>query len=179
MRRSSKLILLCEDQQQQAFAYRFFKEMGWDSGQITLRPLVMGRGSAVQFVTEQFPKEILALRRRAVDAYLVVLIDGDAHGVAKRRAQLVQSCAAAGIAAPHAEDKVLVCVPTWNVETWLAYLDGETVDESSKNYAKLERPRECGRHVAALVQMCRERRLRQPYPASLDDTCSEYRRLFP
>ena len=73
---------------------------------------------------------------------------------------------------------VLICVPTWKIETWLAYLKGETVDETNKNYDKLPRPRECQPMVDELVVMCRERTLRPPAPASLEDTCTNYRRVF-
>ena len=147
----SEIVLLCEDQQHQAFASRFLERMGWNPRQVRRLPLIDGKGSAVQYVTRQFPEELRALRRRAVDACLVVVIDGDADGVAARKEQLLRSCSNAGIELPRPEDRVLVCTPTWNIETWLAYLSGETVDEALKNY---------------------------PFPLSLEAACENYRRLF-
>ena len=179
MSRTAEIIILCEDQQHQTFARLFFERMGWKKHKIRTRPISNGQGSAVQRVLNEFPVELTSLRQRPVAAYLVVLIDGDASGASARRTELDQACGVANIPVLGPADNVLLCVPTWNIETWLAYLDGEIVDETSKNYPRLERPRQSGRHVAALAQMCRERQLRSPFPPSLDAACSEYRRLFP
>lgn len=153
--------------------------MGWASRKIRRLPVAAGKGSAVQMVMQRFPAEVRALRQRAVDACLVVVVDGDADGAAIRRRQLREACMEAGIAAPQAMDRVLICVPTWEIETWLAYLAGEDVDESSKDYPKLDKERRCASHAAELVRMCHERHLRQPSPESLQDACAEFRRLFP
>jgi hypothetical protein len=66
-------------------------------------------------------------------------------------------------------------IPTWNIETWLAYLDGAEVDEGRSDYPRLDRERECQRHVEKLIQMCDAGKLREPSPLSLDAACSEYR----
>ena len=68
-----------------------------------------------------------------------------------------------------------VFIPTWNIETWFAYLDGATVDEARSDYPRLTRERECQRHVDALTGMCRAGALRQPSPPSLGRACDEYR----
>ena len=72
------------------------------------------------------------------------------------------------------EDDVAVFIPTWNIETWLAYLDGEDVDEERGNYPRLRRPRDCAEHVRRLAELCRRRALRQPAPWSLVTACREY-----
>ena len=66
-------------------------------------------------------------------------------------------------------------IPTWNIETWFAYLDGGAVDEARSDYPRLPRERDCQRHVTVLADMCRAGALRQPCPPSLDRTCDEYR----
>lgn len=70
-------------------------------------------------------------------------------------------------------------IPTWNVETWLAYLSGETVDEANKSYPKLPRARDCKPLVEELFKMCQAGALRQPAPASLVDACQEYATRMP
>ena len=71
------------------------------------------------------------------------MLDGDAGGVDARLTALDEACRQASVAPRGKADHVVaVFVPTWSIETWLAYLNGETVDETRKNYPRLERPRD-------------------------------------
>ena len=179
MTRNVRIILLYEDRQHETFMRRFLKKASWNLRDLTLIPSPVGRGSAEQFVRREFPRQLRAVRsRRGEQKYLVVMVDGDASGVARRNASLKAACEEQGVPPPDDADNVLICVPTWKIETWLAYLKGETVDETNKSYDKLSRPRECQPTVDELVVMCRERTLRPPAPASLEDTCTNYRRVF-
>lgn len=134
-----------------------------------------GRGAGEQFVRERFPLELKAHRSRPVSQALVVLIDGDDAGNIARLHQLDQACRDAGITERTDDERVAVFVPSRNIETWLAYLDGEKVEEERSNYPRLPRERECQRHVDALVRMCRAGELREPSPPSLTVACNEYR----
>ena len=161
------------------FLRRFFTKLGWirDPPRIIRSPV--GQGSAEQFIRKEFPDQIRGLRAKGGEqAYLVVMVDGDASGVAARKASLSAACKEKGVPPPAARDNVLICVPTWNIETWLAYLDGDAVNETNKNYRKLPRPRECQPLVEELVDMCHKQTLREPAPASLKDACTNYRRVF-
>jgi hypothetical protein len=104
------------------------------------------------------------------------MIDGDDKGVEPRIAQLERACPEQERPIGKPGDNVLILVPTWNIETWIAYLDGHSVDEGKDDYPKLRRPRECAPHVAALVDMCQRGKLREPAPSSLTAACNEYRR---
>ena len=177
MRRQVQLILLCEDQQHEAFLRRFFTSMGWKGRQLRVKRSPLAKGSAEQFVREEFPKEIGAYRRNKnrVGCELVAVLDGDAEGVNARLTALDEACDRASVSPRDKADHVAVFVPTWNIETWLAYFSGETVDEYRRDYPRLERPRDCGPHVDSLVAMCRQSRLREPAPSSLKAACQEYR----
>ena len=176
MRRQVQLVLLCEDRQQATFLRRFFKSVGW-MGRLRPRFSPLGKGSAEQFVRQEFPKEIEAYRRNRnrVSCELVAMLDGDADSVDARLTALDKACNQASVAPRDNADRVAVFVPTWNIETWLAYLNGETVDETRKDYLRLKRERDCRPHVDSLVRMCREGRLREPAPSSLRSACQEYR----
>lgn len=179
MSRKVRVVLLCEDQQHEVFVRRFLKADGWILRD--LRPMVSpsGRGAAEQFVRERFPKELRELRSRGGErVYLIVMVDGDADGVRARKASLSKACAEQGVPPPRDSDNVLICVPTRNIETWLAYLAGDQVDESRKDYPRLTKPSDCVPLVNGLADMCRERILRGQPPASLEDTCTYYRRVF-
>jgi hypothetical protein len=103
------------------------------------------------------------------------MLDGDANGVDARLTALDEACNRASVSPRVNADHVAVFVPTWNIETWLAYLNGETVDETRSDYPRLTRPRDCRPHIDSLVKMCKGGHLREPSPASLMAACQEYR----
>lgn len=174
MSRRVQLVLLCEDRQHEAFSRRFLNEMGWETRSMRVEKAPGGRGAGEQFVRKRFPVELKAHRTRPVSQALVVMIDGDTEGAAARWQQLNQACHEAAVPQRVAGDRVAIVIPTWNIETWLAYLDGEDVTEGRPDYPRLARERDCQRHVDALARMCRDGRLREPAPASLEAACGEY-----
>jgi hypothetical protein len=172
--RRAQLVLLCEDKQHEAFARRFLNAMGWETRAMRVEKAPGGRGAGEQFVRERFPLELKAHRSRPVSQALVVMIDGDSDGVRARLHQLGQACRDAGVAERTEAERVAIIIPTWNIETWLAYLDGEQVGEDKPDYPRLARERDCQTHVEELVRMCRARELREPAPPSLATACDEY-----
>ena len=136
-----------------------------------------GRGSAEQFVRQTYPTELAAFRRPDTANLLIVMVDGDNRGVNVRLRELHAACESAGVPPREQGERVLILVPTWQIETWLAYLAGETVDETERDYPRLAREADCQRHVDALAQMCRQGHLRAPAPSSLRAACEEYARM--
>jgi hypothetical protein len=176
--RRVQLVLLCEDKQHEVFARRFLSEMGWEMRAIRVEKAPNGRGAGEQFVRKRFPLELKAHRSRPASQALVVMMDGDSEGGGPRLQQLAKACRDAGVPERADHERVALLVPTWNIETWLAYLDGDPVDERRSTYRKLAHERECQRHVESLVQMCKARKLREPAPASLVAACDEYNVRF-
>jgi hypothetical protein len=181
MSRSVQLVLLCEDTQHETFARRFLEKAGWATRRLRVEKSPKGRGAAAQFVRERFPTELAAYRsnRNRVAQALVVFIDGDKTGVADRLKELDKACEGEQIEPRKQDDNVVIIVPTWNIESWLAYLDGTTVDESKDDYPRLDRPRDCQKHVDQLYEMCQKNALRQPAPGSLVAACDEYGKRMP
>src|SRR3546814_998919 len=58
------------------------------------------------------------------------------HGPDARLSELAHACRSVAVEPLGPDDRVVVLVPTWNIETWLAYLDGETVDETKRDYPR-------------------------------------------
>jgi len=177
MSRSVQLVLLCEDRQHEAFSRRFLEKAGWSTRRLRVEIAPPGSGSAVQFVRKRYPIELSAYRsnRHRVAEAVVVVLDGDSRGVNSRLDELAKACESKGVEPRRQDERVAVFVPTWNIETWLAYLSGSAVDESRSDYPRLNRPRECLEHVSQLHEMCRQGTLRQPAPPSLEAACEEYR----
>ena len=181
--REVQIVLLCEDRQHQAFVERFLESVGRLTPKAKRRLRVekasQGQGSAEQFVRERFPKELAEYRRRRnrVSMVLVVMLDGDAAGVAGRLADLDAACVKQGTLPRRSDEDVFVFVPTWRIETWLAWLkDGEPIDEKRPDYPRLPRERDCREHARVLADMCRNQQFPDPVPRSLAAPCTEYGR---
>jgi hypothetical protein len=172
--RRVQLVIVCEDNQQEAFLRRTLEGLGWERRGMRVEKAPGGHGSGEQFVRERYPRELKVHRSRPVSQALVVMMDGDSQGVMARLNQLNDACEEAGIPKRASRERVAVFVPTWNIETWLAYLRGEQVDEARSNYPRLPRERDCQEQVDELVRMCHAGELRQPSPTSLDAACNEY-----
>lgn len=175
-RRRVQYVLVCEDQQHETFARRFLSaaRLVADPHQLRVERSPSGLGAADKFVQETYVTELDAGRKTHVATTLLVLTDGDALGVHGRLRRLDEECKERGVAVRSPADSVAVFVPTWNIETWLAYLADQTVDESRKDYPRLAKPRDCQQHVSVLVEMCRRGELRLPAPESLQAACDEY-----
>jgi len=177
MSRKAQLVLICEDQDHESFARRFLNRAGWSTRRLRVERVPPPQGSAEQYVRKRFPVELTAYRsnRQRVTERLVVFIDGDNRGASHRLDELDQACRSSGIEPRAKDEKVAIFVPTWNIETWLAYLSGlEEVDESKGDYPRLKRPRDCQSHVDQLYDMCQGGALRHPAPPSLEAACAEY-----
>lgn len=86
-RQRVQFVLLCEDQQHEAFARRFLQKTGivTDHHQLRVERSPGGRGAADRFVQHEYVTELEAGRRTHVASTLILLTDGDAVGVSFRR----------------------------------------------------------------------------------------------
>jgi hypothetical protein len=175
MSRNVQVVILCEDRQHEALARRFLARAGTQFRVQRVERSPKGRGSGEQFVRERYPKELAYYRARKhrVGQALVVVVDADMSGVAARIEQLETANVEAKGEPRRAEERVAIFVPARNIETWFAYLDGQTVNQTDE-YRRLERERDCQRHVDALYEMCQRKALRAPAPPSLEAACVEY-----
>ena len=171
-----RITLLCEDSQTDSFVRRFLRHRRIRDREIRTLPLPHGAGSGEQWVRQRCPLELRVIRA-VQNTYLIVVTDADIGSTQAPRAQLEAECGREGIPQRREDDRVLVIVPRRNIETWLAYLEGKDVDESS-SYPRLSRKGDCATHAERLHEMCHEaQRLREPAPPSLREACEEYRKL--
>ena len=112
MSRRARVIMLCEDNQHEAFARRFLAKVRGRVRDIRVVKAPRAGGSGEQFVRKSFPDEVNGLRRTHVASVLIVLVDGDEKGVAERVNGLNDECSRRAIAAPTEADHVFVFVPT-------------------------------------------------------------------
>jgi hypothetical protein len=175
MSRNVNIVILCEDRQHESFARRFLEQAGKGLRVQRVEVSPKGRGSGEHFVRARFAKELAYYRSRQhrVGQALLVVIDADCRAVAERVGQVEDAAAEGGEERRRAGERVAIFVPARNIETWLAYLDGQVVNEID-TYPRLERERDCQQHVECLYGMCQQGALRAPSPPSLEAACTEY-----
>jgi hypothetical protein len=176
-KRSADILVLCEDLQQFVFVRRFLMANGWDNRRIRANISPFARGSAEQFVREQFPLELKAYRSRSgnMKAALFVVTDADPRReITDRMNDFKASCKDHRIEFRKKNEKVVFVIPKMNIETWFQYLAGESFDEAI-DYRHLNRESDCFAFVETLAEMCRNNSMKQPVPPSLEETCKEYK----
>lgn len=180
MARGTRLVLLCEDLQQEVFARHYFMNRGFDRREIRSRIGLKGQGAGEQFVRENYPQEVKAYRSRS--AYqavcLAVVIDADVLTVSQRVGQLDQSLQATQQPRRQAGERIALFVPKRNIETWLHYLQGEVVDEVMV-YSKLAQEGDCKDDVRRLARDICPAGLPSEAPPSLHAACEEVARILP
>jgi hypothetical protein len=176
---SVEVVILCEDLQQEVFIRRFLQKRGRARGQFRALISPAGRGSGEQWVRERFPQELKAHRsqRARRNNWLLVATDADARTVQDRLQGFAKACQDANVPFREENEKVVFIVPRRNIETWFAYLRGETVNES-EIYPRHDCENDCRCEVDRLDEMCRQQRLEPvPPPPSLAAACDEFRRI--
>lgn len=176
-RRRVQIVLICEDSQQDVFVRRFLnKRLGVSNREI--RPIVSpkGRGSGEQWVRENFPRELGVYRERSHRAAttLIAMIDADTKSVLQRKLELEKECQDKQIEFRKPGEAVAILVPKRNIETWIHYFNGESVNEVEA-FSRLKNENDCKPAVADLDKQCRSGGLQDDAPPSLNDARKEYR----
>ena len=176
---SVEVVVLCEDLQQEVFIRRFLqKRCGFNRHAFRPRISPSGRGSGEQWVREQFPQQLRAYRSQLGrrNSVLIVATDADTQEVGERLRSFELACQKDNIPFRRADEQVIFVVPKRNIETWFAYLRGETVNEA-ETYRRYATENDCREDVAGLDEMCRQQRLEPVSPPSLNQACGEFARI--
>lgn len=181
----TKMVILCEDEQMACFARRFLAERGWTSHDWRVEKSPRGQQSGEQWVRERLPVELRAMRSRG-NTVILALTDGDGQEVEERINQLRRHCESK-IDGPRGRESVpfvktgepvAILVPKRNIETWLAFLRGEAVDENrEKPYPKYDAESDCRDQAKELHKRCDEKNLGNGAPQSLVAACEQYKNL--
>jgi hypothetical protein len=140
-----------------------------------------GSQSGEQYVRTQYPLEVKAYRqnRNRVSIGLVVLIDADTGTPQERLNQLAHIISEDSQQARQTVEAIAIFTPKRNIETWIHYLQGESVNEEDI-YSKFQNNEaSCKPHVERLVDQCRSQTLPNTAPESLQAACRELQRLLP
>ncbi|WP_123580831.1 hypothetical protein [Abditibacterium utsteinense] len=94
-------------------------------------PCPVGETPGITFVLSRYASEVHDLRLAHSSQGLIVAIDADEETVERRKNQLNEKLREAGEPARGEQEAIAIVVPRRNVETWVWYLDGNAVDEST------------------------------------------------
>jgi hypothetical protein len=124
-RPSFRGVLLCEDIEHERFFRRLLNRwFGRRKLRVNRIPNREGAGDA--YVIANYAREVQLARRWRFENYaLVVAIDGDRKKLHGRMQQLDQELEDAGLPKRGNDEMIVVCVPTWSIETWELWLCGE------------------------------------------------------
>ena len=178
--RRVQIVILCEDRQQEVFARYFLKKRGF-TGRFRANICPAGSQSGEQYVRTHYPEEVKAYRqnRNRVAIGLVGLIDADTGTLEARLNELASALDKDEQAKRGSNEAIAIFVPKRNIETWIHYLQGETVNEEAV-YAKFKNNEAiCKTAVEDLADRCYSQSLPEDAPPSLQAACGELQRLLP
>ncbi|MEG4627876.1 hypothetical protein Q5691_26775 [Microcoleus sp. w1-18aA5] len=178
--RRVQIVILCEDLQQFVFARYFLKKRGF-TGIIRAKICPPGSQAGEQYVRTQYLAEVKAYRqnKNRVSIGLVVLIDADTGTLEARLNELASVLAEDAQKKRQSNEAIAIFVPKRNIETWIRYLQGETVNEEAV-YAKFKNNEAvCKTVVEDLADRCYSQSLPEDAPLSLQAACGELQRLLP
>lgn len=179
MSKASQIIVLCEDKAHEVFVKRFLKK-GWGVKPRAIRvpPYPNGQGSGKRYVTNNISLEVEALRKRHASTILLVIQDADELTVEQVKSNLEAKIL------PHRDDNepIAYIIPKWHIQTWIAYLNGEDVDEENKstykiNYGRISELKDSHPLIDKLANNCKANKQLQSPPASLVTACEEFSRI--
>ncbi len=178
--RRVQIVILCEDRQQEVFARYFLKKRGF-TGRFRANICPEGSQSGEQYVRTHYPEEVKAYRqnRNRVAIGLVVLIDADTGTLQERLNQLASVLGENDQKKREPNEAIAIFVPKRNIETWIHYLQGETVNEEDA-YARFNNNEAlCKTAAEDLADRCYSQNLPEDAPRSLQAACGELQRLLP
>lgn len=179
MSKASQIIILCEDKAHEVFLTRLLKK-GWGVKPRAIRvpPYPNGKGSGKKHVEDNVSLETEALRRRHPSTILLVIKDADELSVDQARSNLE-----AKLLHPRdSTEPIAYIIPKWHIETWIAYLHGENVDEADedtykKKYGKISVRKDAHPFIDKLADICRQKTQLESPPNSLVAACEEFSRI--
>jgi hypothetical protein len=130
--RIAEVVIVAEDLRQVNFVRRSLRCVE-SNRQVRVVRSPTGTGSGEQFVRQQYSKEVERYRNRSTrrKAALIAVIDADTNTVAYREQQLENELKSDGQAKRKESEKIALLIPKRHIETWIACLTGEEVNETA------------------------------------------------
>jgi hypothetical protein len=159
MSNPSLILVLAEDQRQQQLIYRFPVLAGIRPHQLSFQLSPSGRGSAEQWVRENFARLAAKCRARNARAStgMLALIDADNRSVEERRNELDRGLESIGHHPidPN-RDPIARLIPRRNIETWILYLSSSATARPEVNETQDYKREKSAQEWSALIPRASE-----------------------
>jgi hypothetical protein len=132
MSRGVRLIAIVEDDEHRRFLLHLLKELRFHSRELRFLVAPAARGSASQWVVDQYCKEVPIHRSRFKyqRLALIAMVDADNRLVNEKFNECDRALSAAGHPERGEEEWIAVLIPKRNIETWIAHFVGGKGDFS-------------------------------------------------
>lgn len=173
----NRIIILCEDNDQEYFIRRILKIFGVGNREMNFQIKGKGAGAGDSAVIRSFPSELKyweSRKNHSKSNILIAIFDADVIGVDQKINLLRKEL---NDRALPDEDGVGVFIPARNIESWLHFLTGAAVDEKvdyKKKHSKIEK---CLSEIKAFAQKCKTRQKMDNMPPSLAVACKEFEKI--
>lgn len=178
--RASQIIVLCEDKLHDVFVRRFLKKWGVANRTVRVLDYPQGAGSGAAYVIANYPEQLKAVRSRSAGTALIVVVDADNRTVKQRADDLKNSLKQASMPDVGNDEPVCCVIPKRSIDTWLKWLQGDSVDEEMSYKQQLGfRMKESEAHslIDILAEKCRRREKLETPPDSLSKACGQFEKI--
>ena len=125
-------IVLCEDAQSQTFIVSFLRQFNINTRKIRLINYPCGKGCGSAFVRKEYPNEVRILKAtNYLKTVLVVCVDADNLEVGQRKQMMEKEVIKVIPNWSREQEPIILWVPKREIETWISFLSGESVDETT------------------------------------------------
>lgn len=146
--------ILCEDAQMQTFLVSFLKCHRINSHKIRPIPIPAGQGCGEAHVRRRFPLEVKFMRQNNyLRIALIVCVDADRLTVDSRKEKLFDELGLEFEKKDVAKEPIVIWIPKREIETWIHFFRGETVDENM-SFIHDGRPCSCKEEAAKMYALC-------------------------
>ncbi len=136
-----RVTIVVEDERLERFSRNVLLEFGFNRHELRVVPYPVGRGSAKDWVEKQYPTEVRVLRSKAYQKLaLLVGTDADERSVAERLSSLAHALQDQDLPARMDDERIVIWVPKWNIETWMLYFLGDPRDEDHDYKHDVKKP---------------------------------------
>ncbi len=128
-----RIDILLEDRAFDRFVRKALASFGFDQHKVHVEPYPVGKNTK-QWVTQQYPAKVQLYRRKAAgQVALLVGTDADEQTVQQRCNALAAALDQADMPRRKDDERIVLWVPKWHIETWILALLGQNVNEND-NY---------------------------------------------
>ena len=152
-----RVTLLVEDRALERFTREVLLKFGFSRHEMHVIEFPVGRGSAKQWIDQQYPEQVRLYRSKAnhqANLALLVGTEADELTVQQRHGQLDAVLSFADSDSRTATERIALWIPRWHVETWLYALSGSNANEETDYKNLVPQPD----YVAAAAEFVRQYR---------------------